>query len=68
MNEYLVNKATQVVHLRIDGRVFEECNTDDISEEHLDVVDADPDGERLAGLMGRGCRLCERCFPDGDSR
>jgi hypothetical protein len=45
-----------------NGRLWadESCNLDDVPER--DVIEADPDGERLAAISGR-YTLCERCFP-----
>jgi hypothetical protein len=57
---------TDLVHIGIrlsSGLLLksEPCNLDmdNVREE----LPADPDGEVLAGLIGRGYRLCQRCFP-----
>lgn len=61
----IVNKTGDEykLHLRVDGRVFEQCNTDDIqgSDEYTleDFFDlCKEQGEDLEYSM------CARCFPD----
>lgn len=63
----LVCLITDLVHLgvRLPNGVLlksESCNLDDANL--LSQMAADPDGEVVAGLVGRGYRLCQRCFPE----
>lgn len=57
---YSTNIQTKL-HLRVDGAVNEECNTDQIEDKTIR-----PLGEFICGLGGSVYPedLCERCFGD----
>lgn len=69
-SRYVLNLRRQVVHLAVwDGDQLlsdERCLLARMKQR--EVIEADPDAERLAGFMGRGYRLCARCFPEEDRR
>lgn len=60
--ELIVNNSTQVAHLRIDGRTFEECNIDQILIKSI----SNQSSVRAAAEYAQAAdyELCERCFYD----
>lgn len=64
MTDYLLNIVTKTLHKRVDGRVLERCNTDQIVES---AVYSEPPSTYTSPL-GRisPVKPCKRCFPEGD--
>lgn len=63
----IVYLLTDLVHrgVRLSNGVLLTAEGDNLDSAQVrDELPADPDGERLAGLIGRGFELCQRCFPD----
>jgi hypothetical protein len=67
-SRYVLNLRRKLVHLAVwDGDQLlsdERCLL--ARMKHREVIAADPDAERLAGLIGRGYRPCVRCWPAPD--
>lgn len=60
MIELIVNNSTQVAHLRLDGRTFEECNIDQIL---IKSISNQPSVRAAAEYaQAAAYELCERCF------
>jgi hypothetical protein len=69
-SRYVLNLRRKVVHLAVwDGDQLlsdERCLLARMKKR--EVIEADPDAERLAGFVGRGYRLCARCFAEEGRR
>ena len=54
---YLVNVRSGVVHKRVDGRSYEQCNVDQIVDARV-VASL----EDVGAVTKRSVRYCRRCF------
>ena len=64
MKTYVLNAATKVMHLVVDGRSFEGDNLDALKGRTEFIGDAGREqAEEL--LANGGARACPRCFPSG---
>lgn len=63
MVDYLLNTKNRVLHKRVDGRVLEICNTDQLTR--VQVFDVPQ--TIYTSRTGKRWKVhpCKRCFPDG---
>lgn len=64
VNNLVGDDDTPTIHLRVDGRVHEECNTDQIENKLTYALD---DFFDLLKEQGEDLEydVCSRCFPSG---
>ena len=57
MTIYIVNSRSGVVHKRVDGRSYEQCNVDQIVDARVTSSLED-----VGAVTTRSVRYCRRCF------